>query len=213
MKTAIVFKLLAAIIAIAILGSIYYVWRQSMAKPVACTLEAKVCPDGSTVVRVGPNCEFAACPPTDPTASWQTFSDNASGVSFRYPQTLGTAYVSTVDWPPIASIIDQPFTCTQAGSEIAPAGQTKQQTINNRAYCVTKESQGAAGSIYTQYAYAFAGDSVGQANKTVIFTFSLRFVQCANYDDPQKIACQNEQASFSPDNTMDEIAGSLRISR
>jgi hypothetical protein len=28
----------------------------------ACTLEAKVCPDGSSVGRTGPNCEFAACP-------------------------------------------------------------------------------------------------------------------------------------------------------
>lgn len=29
---------------------------------VACTEEAKVCPDGSAVGREGPNCEFAACP-------------------------------------------------------------------------------------------------------------------------------------------------------
>jgi hypothetical protein len=28
----------------------------------ACTMEAKVCPDGSSVGRVGPNCEFAPCP-------------------------------------------------------------------------------------------------------------------------------------------------------
>jgi hypothetical protein len=29
---------------------------------VACTMEAKLCPDGSSVGRTGPNCEFAACP-------------------------------------------------------------------------------------------------------------------------------------------------------
>jgi hypothetical protein len=29
---------------------------------VACTLEAKICPDGSSVGRTGPNCEFAPCP-------------------------------------------------------------------------------------------------------------------------------------------------------
>lgn len=29
---------------------------------VACTMEAKLCPDGSAVGRTGPNCEFAACP-------------------------------------------------------------------------------------------------------------------------------------------------------
>lgn len=29
---------------------------------VACTLDAKLCPDGSYVSRTGPNCEFAPCP-------------------------------------------------------------------------------------------------------------------------------------------------------
>ncbi|MDP3763729.1 MAG: GerMN domain-containing protein, partial [bacterium] len=30
----------------------------------ACTMEAKLCPDGSYVGRTGPKCEFAACPET-----------------------------------------------------------------------------------------------------------------------------------------------------
>lgn len=30
--------------------------------PVFCTMEAKICPDGSAVGRTGPNCEFAPCP-------------------------------------------------------------------------------------------------------------------------------------------------------
>ena len=29
---------------------------------IACTQEAKLCPDGSSVGRTGPNCEFAPCP-------------------------------------------------------------------------------------------------------------------------------------------------------
>lgn len=29
---------------------------------IACTMEAKLCPDGSSVGRVGPNCEFEKCP-------------------------------------------------------------------------------------------------------------------------------------------------------
>jgi len=37
-------------------------------QPVACTMEAKLCPDGSSVGRSGPNCEFAACPTTATTA-------------------------------------------------------------------------------------------------------------------------------------------------
>jgi len=30
--------------------------------PVACSMIAKLCPDGTAVGRVGPNCEFAPCP-------------------------------------------------------------------------------------------------------------------------------------------------------
>lgn len=30
----------------------------------ACTMEAKLCPDGSAVGRTGPNCEFTPCPTT-----------------------------------------------------------------------------------------------------------------------------------------------------
>ena len=30
--------------------------------PIACPMDAKLCPDGSYVGRTGPNCEFATCP-------------------------------------------------------------------------------------------------------------------------------------------------------
>lgn len=30
--------------------------------PVACTMDAKICPDGSAVGRTAPDCEFASCP-------------------------------------------------------------------------------------------------------------------------------------------------------
>lgn len=37
----------------------------SALEPVMCTMEAKICPDGSAVSRTGPNCEFAPCPGED----------------------------------------------------------------------------------------------------------------------------------------------------
>jgi len=42
----------------------YSIWQLSTNKPgqIACTEEAKLCPDGSAVGRIGPNCEFALCP-------------------------------------------------------------------------------------------------------------------------------------------------------
>ena len=36
-------------------------------QPKACTMEAKICPDGSAVGRVLPNCDFAPCPQANQT--------------------------------------------------------------------------------------------------------------------------------------------------
>src|SRR3989338_6642737 len=44
--------------------SVLYLGQQfsNKSKKQICTQEAKLCPDGSTVSRIGPNCEFAKCP-------------------------------------------------------------------------------------------------------------------------------------------------------
>ena len=63
-----------------------------LTKQKACTQDAKVCPDGTSVGRTGPNCEFAPCPtPTatpDPTAGWQTYLNNEIGFSIKHPSDL-----------------------------------------------------------------------------------------------------------------------------
>lgn len=41
----------------------------------ACTMEAKLCPDGSYVGRSGPNCEFAACPEEKSPITEQLYKD------------------------------------------------------------------------------------------------------------------------------------------
>lgn len=52
-------------------------------EPVACTEEAKICPDGSAVGRTGPNCAFAPCPNTDSSSAVVTTSlgKNATALS------------------------------------------------------------------------------------------------------------------------------------
>jgi hypothetical protein len=52
---------------------------------VVCTAEAKICPDGSSVGRIGPNCEFAACP-TDETTDWNL--ENAEYYTITYEETV-----------------------------------------------------------------------------------------------------------------------------
>lgn len=41
------------------------IWKKKEPEPlksIACTMEAKLCPDGSAVSPTGPNCAFASCP-------------------------------------------------------------------------------------------------------------------------------------------------------
>ncbi len=81
---------------------------------VACTLEAKLCPDGSSVGRTGPNCEFSPCPnaatPTpspDPFASWKTYSNDQYGFSIMYPAEYKvlTDKDSLSGWPNAVALI------------------------------------------------------------------------------------------------------------
>lgn len=175
-------------------------------EPVFCTQEAKQCPDGSYVGRTGPNCEFAACPGSPVDADWKTMTDVKTGISFRYPETLTTQYIQPTDWPPSVRPTQQPFACMQGGKQTQRGGQTSPQTINNTPYCVTAESEGAAGSTYTTYTYATPHKG---ASLTVSFT--LRAPQCGNYDDPQKTACERERASFDVGSLADAIAQSVKI--
>lgn len=62
-------KNLIILIIIAILATIMYFVSgrfQTQNQPIPCTLEARICPDGSAVGRSGPNCEFAPCPTLAP---------------------------------------------------------------------------------------------------------------------------------------------------
>ncbi len=54
----------------------------------ACTLEAKICPDGSSVGRSGPYCDFAPCPESKPAVKAVTFqcADGKSIQATFYPQ-------------------------------------------------------------------------------------------------------------------------------
>lgn len=58
---------------------------------VMCTLEAKICPDGSAVGRTGPNCEFEACPGGNAVEQGQVLSNEELGFSITLP----------ADWPEV----------------------------------------------------------------------------------------------------------------
>lgn len=139
-----------------------------------------------------------------PPANWVI--SQTEGRAFYYPPTLDTEYIQLTDWPPALQILEESFACTPAGEEIERAGKTELITIGGRKYCRTTTLEGAAGSTYGLYAYAFP-----QGEATAILTFGLRFPECANYDKPQNLECQNERDTFDIDSVLDNIATSLKI--
>jgi hypothetical protein len=63
------------IIALIILISFAFIFG-CVEQPKACTQEAKLCPDGSAVGRVAPNCEFSPCPIVDSNLNSNIFDGN-----------------------------------------------------------------------------------------------------------------------------------------
>lgn len=172
--------------------------------PVACTQEAKLCPDGSYVGRSGPSCAFAPCPElSDAEFATQT----QSGISFSYPKETGFTYVHFMDWPPQVAVSDGVYSCPLSGilPPGLPVGTTEERTIEGTTYCVTTLGEGAAGSTYTTHTYAFARNE-----QTVTFSFSIREPQCLNYDEPNQATCKAEQEIFDTDTLVAQMAASMK---
>lgn len=94
------------IVLIVLLGLGGFVYRYVMeqepgSSQVACTMEAKICPDGSGVGRQGPNCEFAPC-------AFPNASDEEAGIAFVVPE----GYVSNGDVigaePTLRAVFEKP---------------------------------------------------------------------------------------------------------
>jgi len=53
--------------------------------PTVCTMDAKLCPDGSYVGRTVPNCEFEQCPELkiEDTTSWKLYKNSNFGIEFK----------------------------------------------------------------------------------------------------------------------------------
>jgi len=61
-------------------------------KPVTCTMEAKICPDGSSVGRTGVSCEFTACP------DWKNYKNNEYGFTMVFPDSWKGYTIEKSTW-------------------------------------------------------------------------------------------------------------------
>lgn len=148
--------------------------------------------------------------PPDETTSWKTANDTINAITFKHPADFGMTYIKPQDWPPVIQRIGGLLPCTESGTATARAGKTQKKTISGRDYCVTDVVEGAAGSTYTEYAYALPYGS-GSAAETLILTFTTKMPQCANYDEPKQTECKTEQASFSIDSLVGKIVETLIV--
>lgn len=102
MKSTLIFSSIAAGIVV-LLTVAFGIAKFNAARPiqsVICTMEAKVCPDGSAVGRSGPDCQFAACPaipapapaasstPAATTTATSTLANPASANCAKFGGTL-----------------------------------------------------------------------------------------------------------------------------
>lgn len=116
--------LILLVVAIFTFAGTYYVANRNT--QVACTEDAKLCPDGSYVSRAGPTCDFAPCPtiqisltptitysssptPDPTTANWKTYTTNEkmdiSDVFFKANPEITSVPQLTFKYPPTWHII------------------------------------------------------------------------------------------------------------
>jgi hypothetical protein len=78
------------------IGGYYLITKQTPFQiPKACTLEAKLCPDGFSVGRTGPNCEFTPCPTSSPT--YQPQPSLSSDIT-QIDQTLSNIFSGNINF-------------------------------------------------------------------------------------------------------------------
>ena len=81
-----------------LIGGAFYLSGTLKKSPeqVACTMDAKLCPDGSSVGRVGPNCEFTACPlprsDNQEATEWTTYQIKTLNLQFKLPSSLSAKF-------------------------------------------------------------------------------------------------------------------------
>lgn len=138
---------------------------------------------------------------------WTEGNDSTGTVSFSYPNDFDTEYITPVDWPPVLTLSNEVFGCTETSASTGNMSFTEERSVSGREMCVTETMEGAAGSVYTDYSYTFRQN----ASTTGTFTFSTRMSQCANYGEAERMECDKEREEFSLDELISDIIGTIML--
>jgi len=132
---------------------------------------------------------------------------------------LNTEYIGSQDWkviivneeekyPPKFKITEGQIDYKIISSESGLVSKTVKRKIDGRIYCIESLSEGAAGTIYTQYAY-----STIKSGSLIMVSCVIRYPQCMNYSEPYKTECENEHETFDLDKIIDFIVKNMSVKK
>lgn len=139
--------------------------------------------------------------------SWLTYIDGEHKIQFQYPESLTAKYITTAVWPPkVAFLASNQLACEETPAESSLPTRVARRLVGAKEYCVSASSEGAAGSVFTEYTYTTAWQG-----KIISLDFTLQYPQCYNYDEPKQSECTQERESFDLDGLVDRIVNSLKL--
>ncbi len=139
--------------------------------------------------------------------SWETIVDTEQQVTFQYPDMLTATYISTSIWPPTLTLTSSDtLICNETPQESSFPIRTAKRLVDQKTYCIHAISEGAAGSVYTDYTYTTMWNDM-----IASLQFTLQYPRCENYDDPQQTVCSNEREAFDIDGVVHRILQTLTV--
>lgn len=126
-------------------------------------------------------------------------------VELNLPESFKADYISfsnyianiftTEEYPKLESWAENgEIECNETPAESGLPLRIIKRIIHGQKYCVAAASEGAVGSVYTQYSYSTVID-----NNIYIINFVARYVNCSNYPEIEAARCQAERESFNLD--------------
>lgn len=144
--------LLSGIVLIILVGVGGLVYRNALeysARPVACPLDALLCPDGTAVGRTGPACVFPACPPPNVSLA-DTGIAFAVSEGFVQAELPDAASVIAYDLPATASstaanVVIRQYPITASSTALSTIQQTAVSRASGKPVGATAYSSTALG--------------------------------------------------------------------
>lgn len=123
-------------------------------------------------------------------------ADSNSNLNFKVPDTSNFQYASFRDWQfdVLPFDVSMELSCEVTDATTSQNLRRSRVSINDITYCVEASSEGAAGSVYTEYKYTrILGDNL------VNVRFTVQYPNCQNYSEIESLACSQEREGMNVD--------------